>query len=77
MNLSLDIYYVPEVVFVDDFLGDFIDDNANVFWSFEGGREVNFEMSIVMNLAFFVETTLLKIIFATNVSSVGVATLPG
>ena len=42
MNLSFVVYYVPEFIFIDDFLGDVPDADVNVFWLFEGGHEVNF-----------------------------------
>ena len=70
-DMSLSLYSLM-VLF-----GDVLDADVNVLRSLEWGHEVKFEMSMVMNLAFLMGTTLLKRSFATNMSDVGVATSLG
>ena len=77
MNGTFVIHYFLELIFIDDFLRDVFNADVNAFWSFERCHKVKIEMSIVMNLAFLVETILLKRIFSTNIYAVGVATSPG
>ena len=77
VNGTFVIHYFPELIFIDNFLRDVFNANANVFWLFERCQKVKNLNVHSHEFGVSCGNYIIEEGFATNISAVGVATSPG